>query len=412
MKSVKTMRSQYAQMIIDSGVALKKGACLRIKTGIATYEFARELATYAYSVGARYVLIAIDDMQLLKSRLLAQDEKDITYIPSYEKALDDQMIQETWSLIRIDNTDERDVLLDAPAHRLGAFSKATGAFHKELKASAMNNELTWCVVCVPSLKWAQNVLGESKSEQDMWHFLAPILHLDQEDPLAAMKHNFERTEKRAEKITALNLRSLHFTSSVTDLRVGLRENHIFTGGGDLLADGSRFYPNIPSEEVFTTPDYLLTEGYVRTTRPISVMDSRVENAFFRFREGVVVEAHAEIGDQILQQYLESDEGAKRLGEIALVDQSSPIAQANVVFDSILYDENASCHFALGAGYPTCLVLDDQQADEEELLRNGCNVSQVHTDFMFGSDDLSLTGYDAEGKAYLIMKDGSFTPDFA
>ncbi|MBN2859161.1 MAG: aminopeptidase, partial [Sphaerochaetaceae bacterium] len=317
-----------------------------------------------------------------------------------------------WSLIRIDNTDERNVLLDAPAQRLGAFSKATSAFHKELKAAAMNNELTWCVVCVPSLRWAQSVLGESKSEEDMWQFIAPILHLDQDDPLSAMKKNFERTEKRAEKITALKLRRLHFTSSVTDLTVSLRENHIFTGGGDILANGSKFYPNIPSEEVFTTPDYLLTEGYVRTTRPISVMDSRVENAFFRFEAGVVVESHAEIGDEILQQYLDIDEGARHLGEIALVDQSSPIAQADVVFNSILYDENASCHFALGAGYPTCLELDDPQADEQELLRNGCNVSQVHTDFMFGSDDMNLAGYDAEGKEYLIMKEGSFTPDFA
>lgn len=412
MKSIETMRSQYAQMIIDAGVALQKGSCLRIKTGIATYEFARELASYAYRAGARYVLIAIDDMELLKNRLVAQEEKDITYIPSYEKALDDQMMQEVWSLIRIDNTDERDVLLDAPAQRLGAFSKATGAFHKELKAAAMNNELTWCVVCVPSLRWAQSVLGKSKSEEDMWQFLAPILHLDQDDPLLAMKQNFERTEKRAEKITALKLRRLHFTSSMTDLRVGLRENHLFTGGGDILADGSKFYPNIPSEEVFTTPDYLLTEGYVKTTRPISVLDSRVENALFRFESGMVVEAHAEVGDEILQQYLEIDEGAKRLGEIALVDQSSPIAQANVVFNSILYDENASCHFALGAGYPTCLVLDDPQTDEQGLLKNGCNVSQVHTDFMFGSDDMNLKGYDAEGKEYLIMKEGSFTPDFA
>ena len=412
MKSIATMRRQYAQMIIEAGISLKKGSCLRIKTGPATYGFARELAEYAYSVGAKHVLIMMDDLELLKSRLIHQDEENITYIPSYEKALDQQMIQDRWSMIRIDNTDERDVLLDAPVDRLGAYSKATGAFHRELRACAMNNEITWCVVCVPSPRWAQNVLGESKSEEDMWRFLAPILHLDQEDPLTAMKERFTRIEERAEKITDLNLRRLHFTSSVTDLTVRLRENHIFTGGGDPMADGGRFYPNIPSEEVFTTPDYLFTEGYVRTTRPISVMDSRVENAFFRFENGVVVEAHAEVGNEVLKQYLDSDEGAKRLGEIALVDQSSPIARANVVFNSILYDENASCHFALGAGYPTCLKLENPQADAQELLENGCNVSQVHTDFMFGSDDMNLAGYDADGKEYLIMKDGSFTPDFA
>ncbi len=405
------MKKEYAKMIIEAGVALEKGSCLRIKTGAATYDFARLLAEHAYSIGAKYVQITIDDLTLLKSRLDSQNEEDITYIPSYERAIDEVIMDEKWSMIRIDNTDERDALLDAPSDKLGTFSKAAGAFHKELIAYAMNNEITWCVVCVPTDRWAQNVLGEGHNEENMWNFLAPILHLDAADPLETSRKMFSKTENRAERISALKLRKLHFTSSLTDLTVELRENHVFTGGGDLLADGKKFYPNIPSEEVFTTPDYLLTEGYVKTTRPISVLDARVEDAYFRFEKGVVVEAHAETGDDILQQYLNIDEGARRLGEIALVDQRSPITQANVVFNSILYDENASCHFALGAGYPTNLIMKSREATDEELLEYGCNVSQVHTDFMFGSDDMNLCGYDTEGKEYVIMKDGMFTPDF-
>ncbi|NCB03155.1 MAG: aminopeptidase, partial [Spirochaetia bacterium] len=212
---------------------------------------------------------------------------------------------------------------------------------------------------------------------------------------------------RAKTLNALNLRSLHLKSAITDVSIGLSEYHSFEGGGETTTKGHPFYPNIPTEEVFTTPIKDSVNGLITTTKPVSLLDSLVENVRLVFNNGKVVEARAEVGNDVLQQYLEIDEGARYIGEIALVDQRSPISQANTIFHSILYDENASCHFALGAGYPTCLNLPQGLSLEEA----GCNQSLVHTDFMFGSDDMSVIGIDRENKEHVIMKEGKFTPSF-
>lgn len=407
MKDIETMKLDYAKIIVSKGVNIQKGQCLSIKASVATYPFASLIAKEAYKAGARYVEIDIDDLTLLSSRIEEQSDDDLLFIPNYHKCKDEEMIHEEWAYVRIDNTDERHVLKHVNSNKIGEYSKNLNSFHYPLRVARMANEVTWCVVCVPSDNWAQQVLSETSNSDDLWRFLAPILHLDQEDPVSALEAHNKIIEKRAQALNAVELRSLHIKSAITDVTIGLSEYHRFEGAGEKTTKGVEFYPNIPTEEVFTTPLKNSVNGVITTTKPVSLLDSLVEKVRVVFVNGKVVEASAEVGNDILQTYLKIDEGASYLGEIALVDQTSPISQADTIFHSILYDENASCHFALGAGYPSCLQLPEGMSVEDAE----CNQSLVHTDFMFGSDDMNIVGTDKDGKKYIIMENGKFSSQF-
>jgi len=213
--------------------------------------------------------------------------------------------------------------------------------------------------------------------------------------------------KRGEWLNSLRIETLRFQSSKTDLTIGFRPEHLWLGGGDPLPNGTWFLPNIPTEEVFTTPDFATASGYVATTRPVSVMDSLVEDAVLRFEQGRVISCTARVGQQIMDRFLQMDTGASLLGEVALVDEDSPIALSGKVFGSILFDENASCHLALGAGYPSCLSNSARLNGEQQLREAGCNTSLVHTDFMVGSADMRITAKTRDGRSVQIMENGRF-----
>ncbi len=407
MKQLEQMKSDYAKIIITKGVNLQKGQCLGIKTSVATYPFASLIAKEAYKMGAKYVNIEIDDLTLLASRIEEQSDEDLLFIPSYQLDQDKEMIADEWAYIRIDNTDERHALKDIDSSKLALYSKNLNSFHEGVRKARMASEVTWCVVCAPSDNWAKQVLKEDAKSDDLWRFLAPILHLDEEDPIMALEEHNKRIENRAKALNEKNFRSLHFKSAITDVTIELSEYHSFEGGGENTTKGHPFYPNIPTEEVFTTPLKYGVNGVITTTKPVSLLESLVSTVRVVFKDGKVIEASAEVGNDVLQQYLQIDDGSRYMGEIALVDQTSPIAMADTIFHSILYDENASCHFALGAGYPTCLKLPHSMNLEEA----GCNESIVHTDFMFGSADMSVFGIDKDGKKIEIMKNGKFTHSF-
>ncbi len=412
MKDIELMKREYARMIVNQGINLEKGQSLMIKTSLACYPFASEVGQAAYEKGATHVEIRVDDLRLLNSRLSAQDdEKALSYIPPFFENEDEVMIEEGWAYVRIDNTDERDVLKNADPDKLALYSRANSLFHRKARIARMSNVVPWCVVCVPSDTWAKSILGEEAAEDDLWRVLAPILHLDQEDPSRALAEHNQAIERRAGLLNSRHITSLHFRSSQTDVTVGLGPLHKWEGGGDFTVDGRPFYPNIPTEEVFTTPHFKKVDGIITTTKPVTLFDSRVNEMRFTFKDGKVVEATASEGEDLLHKYLAIDEGSSFVGEIALVDQRSPIARADTVFNSILYDENASCHFALGAGYPTCLKLEHDKVNEQNLRDAGCNQSNVHTDFMFGSDDMSIVATDENGNEFVIMEDGKFTKDF-
>lgn len=399
---------RYAELIITKGINLQENKAVLITSGVGTYYFARALGKAAYRLGASYVQILTDDLDLLSARLEAQNEEEVQYVPAYIKALDYEFISEGWSFIRVDSTEERldHGPLDPTKNQLAssARQKVSVARSKAL----MRHQLPWCVCVAPGPLWAKQVLGEDATTQDLFDVLKPILLLDKEDAPSAWDEKDRMLSKRMEFINNLDLKALHFTSPRTDLTIGFRKEARFVGGSEELPSGKRFFANLPTEEIFSTPDRMEVEGYVTTTRPVSVLNTPTEEVRLVFKEGKVVEYSAKVGQEALDRFFEIDEGTKRIGEVALVDESSPIAQSGLIFHSILLDENASCHLALGEGYPICLTNGSKLSTEEELHEAGCNTSLAHVDFMVGSPDMQIDAILHDGSRVPIMVDGHFS----
>jgi aminopeptidase len=410
MENAMNLLEKYAELVITVGVNIRKGQGLFIKSGPDTYSFARLAAEAAYRHGAAYVHIDIADQMLAKTRIECQDEQAVSYVPDFITQTHRSLLQEDWAYLRIDNTEDRDALSEAPARRLSAMQGAVRKTLADFYSSLMRHEHAWCVVCAPGPQWAKQVLSDDAVTEDLWKILIPILKLDAEDPQEAWRSFGRLLKERAEYLTSLDIDSLHFSGGETDLTIGLSSQALWIGGGDKLGDGRLFFPNIPTEEVFTVPDFRRVDGVLATTRPVTVLGKQVYGARIEIRGGEAVSWSAEKGEDVLDEFFRIDAGARRLGEIALVDESSPLARSGCSFHSILYDENASCHAAFGAGYPSCLKNHTQLSGEGDLLREGCNTSLTHVDFMIGSPETNLTAKLRNGTSVAVMRRGLFVKD--
>lgn len=399
---------RYADLIIEKGVNLKEKRGLLILSGSGTYYFARALAKSAYRHKAKYVQILLDDLDVLASRLDNQSDEELAYNPSFMQALDYQFIAEEWAYIRVDNTEDRLDHAPLDGRKNQILSTAKRKFSEERSSRLMRHQLPWCVCIAPGPLWAKQVLGEGATTADLMETLKPILLLDQEDPSSAWDEKGEVLRRRHEHLNSLGIESLHFKSAVTDLRIGMNRASRFVGGAEDLPDGSPFFANLPTEEIFSTPDWRRTEGYVTTTRPVSVLDTPTEAVRLVFKEGRVVDYSAQVGQEAMDRFFSVDEGTRSIGEVALVDETSPIAKSGLVFHSILLDENASCHIALGEGYPIAIDGGNRLAGDEALRNAGCNTSLMHTDFMIGSRDMTIVAHLWAGGEVTIMRDGVFT----
>lgn len=403
-----TLLDTYADLVIRKGINLKKNKSVVIMTGPGTYYFARALSKSAYRHGASYVQVLLDDLDVLSARLDTQTEEQLKHSPAFIRALDYEMCSEGWSYIRIDSTEERLDHAPLDQQKNQVYGTAKREFSKTRFKKTMRHELPWCVVCAPGPRWARQVLGEQATTSDLLDVLKPILLLDKEDPCKAWDEHGSMLKTRQERLNDMHIDSLHYKSPVTDFTIGFTEQARFLGGSEMLPDGTPFFPNIPTEEIFTTPDRLRANGYITTTKPVTVLNSRTEEVRLVFNDGKVVDYTAKVGKEVLDSFFAIDEGTTYIGECALVDESSPIAQSGLIFDSILLDENASCHLALGDGYPTCLTNGSELTTEEKLNEAGCNTSLMHVDFMVGSKDMSITARTREGMDIQIMKMGRFT----
>ncbi len=396
----------YAELVIKKGVALYKGQNLNITTGYKNYEFACILAEAAYKTGASYVAVDVVSNLLTKVRIENSEEDGLEYVPEFSSQKYAQMCAEDWAFVRIDDTEELDTLSGVPVSSLGIYEKALRKSKHIFYKNLLGNKITWCVICAPGPQWAAYVTG-GEDEDALMDVLKPVLRLNTDDPLNAWKEHGEKLIERRAKLNAMRLQSLRFQSEGTDLKIGLIGTSRWKGGPSHTLDGRQFSANIPTEEVFTTPDYRLTEGRVRVTRPLKVLETIVEGASFVFQEGKVTDFTAEKGADVLEQYFAIDEGAKQLGEVALVGSDSPLTKSGKLFGSILYDENASCHIALGSGYPSCLSNMNELHGDNDLKEAGCNISLVHTDFMIGSGSTKVIGVESDGKEVVIMENGLF-----
>ena len=408
-----TFLEKYANVILTS-LNLQKGQNLLVRTEPVHWNFTSIIAAEAYKRGTRYVRVDSNEKEntlLYKARIEHSDDKYLGYVPSFKTETQRLLVEENWALIVIAGPEDPEALATLDPVRNTKAGKAVAEAGKPFREATQNNRIQWIVAFAPTEILAGKIMDLPPSQlaiDKLWKVLIPILHLDEEDPSEAWVKSGKTLKRRASALNNIILKEVYFKGPGTDLKISLSQKAIWHGGSSVTDKGVEFSPNIPTEEVFTAPDFRTTEGRVRITRPVLVpaIGKIIEGAWLEFKEGKLVNYGAEKGKDVLDQYLAIDPAAAYLGELALVDSNSPIFKSGKTFYNILFDENASCHIALGSAYPDCYE-GGSQLGEKELLKNGINVSNLHTDFMIGSPDVDVTGLTWDGRKIDIIIDGEF-----
>ena len=272
--------------------------------------------------------------------------------------------------------------------------------------------INWNIIAAATPDWAQLVfpgIPVDQAVEKLWNAIFTACRIDQPDPVAAWKAHDANLHKRADFMNARRFHALQYHGPGTNLKVGLADDHKWLGGGSFAHNGVYCIPNMPTEEIFTTPHKNRTEGTVRSTKPLSHQGTLIKDIEVRFENGRIVEAHASAGESVLQKMIDTDEGGRRLGEVALVPHSSPISASGILFYNTLFDENAACHIALGQAYSTCIE-NGENMKPEELAARGANESLIHVDWMIGSGEIDIDGLHADGKTEPLMRKGEWVAE--
>lgn len=397
---------KYAELVVRSGVNIQKGQALMINAPIEGAEFTRIVARKAYELGAKDVHInwADDELSLLKYTHASEEE--LKHFPEWRKKLFDSFAEDGAASLSIHATDP-DLLQDIDPARVAMATKAASEGMKKLRTYLMNDKIPWSVISIPTVAWARKIFPDSSAEEavkNLWEAIAKIVRIDQDDPIAAWEEHNKILEQSRTKLNEKRYHKLIFTAPGTNLEIGLPEDHLWLGGAAVSQQGNKFNPNMPTEEVFTAPHKLKVNGTVASTMPLNYGGNIIDQFSLTFKDGVVVDYQAEKGADTLKHLLNADDGARRLGEVALVPNDSPVSKSGLIFYNTLFDENASCHLALGKAYPTNLKAGDTMSDEQ-LDQHGINDSLTHVDFMIGSEHLAIDGVKADGTKEAIFRNG-------
>jgi aminopeptidase len=387
---------RYADLAVRVGANLQAGQLLDITCRIEHAPLARALARAAYRAGARYVDVLYSDQHLRRALIELGPNDALGWTPPWLLHRRRHTGDTRAAAVGITGEPEPELLADLDGERVGK------ARMKELAEEGMRqiNErlVNWTVVAYPNEGWARHVFGEPDVER-LWEALASCVRLHEPDPVEAWRAHVDRLEARVRALDSLGLDALRFRGGGTDLTVGLLPGSIWKGAQSETVDGILFVPNMPTEEVFTTPDARRTEGVVRATRPLPLYGQVVRGLELRFEDGRIVDVRAEEGADVVRGQLATDERAPYLGEVALVDGTSRVGQTGLTFFDALFDENAACHLAWGSGYA--------EAVEGDPPEDGFNVSTVHTDFMIGGPKVEVDGVTRNGQVVPLLRDDVF-----
>lgn len=369
----------------------------------------RILAKKAYEHGASDVHISWSDDYLTRLKFENAPMSVFEDYPAWKADSEEYYAKKGAAFISIKASDP-ELLQGIDPKKISAFNKASAIATKHIMKYTMNNLNSWCVVSIPTENWAKILFPESSGKEaisKLWNAIFKATRMDRDDPLKAWEEHIADLGKRIEFLNSHKFKKLYYTASNgTDLIVDLPKGHIWAGGGGENANGDYFVPNIPTEEVYTLPDKHGVNGVVYSSKPLNSSGNLIEDFKLVFKDGVVVEYGAKKGEEFLKDILDMDEGAKRLGEVALVPFSSPIEKAGILFLNTLFDENASCHFAFGKAYPTTIQGGTKMSDEE-LSAHGVNDSMTHVDFMVGTSDLMIIGKSKSGEKTVVIKNGEW-----
>jgi aminopeptidase len=400
---------KYAQLLVTKGINVSEGHTVMLNVDVDQAPLARLITEAAYEKGAKQVIVKWTDDSITRSAFTHQSEETLTEVPDYQIAEQDYLLEQGASRISVRSSDP-DALKGLDSGKIAATQKARGEAFQAMRQATQANKVSWIVAAAAGEKWAEKVFPDLKTSEEqveaLWDAIFKAVHLYDEDPVTTWTEKDQLLTKKADELNAEQFVALHFTAPGTDLTVGLPKGHRWEGAGSDNVRGERFIANMPTEEVFTAPDANRVDGVVVSTKPLSYAGSVIEGMEFHFENGKVTKVTAEKGEEIIQKLVEQDEGASRLGEVALVPDASPISQSGLTFFNTLFDENASNHLALGSAYAFSLE-GGTEMSEEELKEAGLNRSSTHVDFMIGSNEMDIDGIKEDGTRVPVFRKGAW-----
>ncbi|MEG0562442.1 MAG: aminopeptidase [Cetobacterium sp.] len=399
---------KYAELAVKVGVNIQPGQTLLVRSPIECAPFVRNVSKFAYECGAKNVHIEWSDEESTLIKYLNAPEETFNEFPRW---ISDQYVdiaKEGGAFLTI-YAQNPDLLKNVDPQRVANFQKASGMALKEWRSYTLSDKCKWSIVSIPTESWATKVFPDISSKEavdKLWNAIFKCTRVDNEDPIAAWAQHNSDLKLRMNFLNEKNFKTLRFKSAKTDLVVDLPEGHIWLSGASQDPTGVAFNANMPTEEVFSMPHKFKVNGVVHSTKPLVYGGNVIDDFSLTFKDGKIVDFTAQKGSETLGKLIDTDEGSHYLGEVALVPFKSPISDTNIVFFNTLYDENASCHFAIGAAYRTN-IKDGDKLKDEELDAHGVNNSLTHVDFMIGSSDMDIVGVTYDGEDVQVFKNGNW-----
>jgi len=400
---------KYAELLIRIGVNIQKDQTLVISSPVECADFARIAAKKAYEAGAREVVMKWFDEKSAKMRFNMANDEVFDEFPEWEiKCLNGYADKEAAFLSIISSDPE--LMKDVDPKKLARQNKISSISLEYYRSRRMSAKNAWCVAAIPEDSWAKKVfpkLSTKEAVDRLWDAIFKTMRVDREDPVQSWRNHLSNLQQKVDFLNNNAFKSLRYKNDIgTDVVVDLPDNHVWTYSGTKVPAGYEFILNMPTEEIATMPKDDGVNGKIVSSMPLSYNGKLIENFSFDFKDGRVVDYDAKKGKEILKELLDTDKGAKRLGEVALVPYDSPISNQNILFYNTLFDENASCHFALGKAYPVC-IKGGGEMSKDELKAAGVNDSLIHVDFMVGTKDLEIIGIREDGSEEKIFINENF-----
>ena len=399
---------RLAEVAVQIGLGLRAGQELIVSAPIEALPLVRRITEHAYKAGALLVTTFYSDDPSVLARYKYATDASFDYAPTWLHDAIAAGFRSGAARLGIAGANPALLAKQDPS-KVARANVAASKAAKPAMELVTRHEINWSIVACATPEWAKLVFPgepENIAVAKLWDAIFIASRVAVDDPVQEWREHGARLKKRMDMLNTKRFSALHFKAQGTDLTVGLADDHLWAGGGTTAGNGIYCQPNIPTEECFTTPHKHRVNGTVRASKPLSHQGTLIENIAVRFENGRIVEATASAGEDVLNRLISTDDGARRLGEVALVPHSSPIAQSGVLFWNTLFDENAASHIALGQAYSTCLI-GGEKMDAEQLAARGANTSLIHVDWMIGSGEMDVDGITADGAAEPLMRKGDW-----
>jgi len=399
---------KYAELILKVGLQLKQGDKLLVLVSEETLPMVREVTKQAYQLGVTDVIYDFSDDAMTLARFQYGDETALSYLPQFKMDFLEQAYKHNYHRLAL-VAPNPELLKSIDSKKIAQWQAMYAKAYQPVMRYVMENRVKWNVAAYPSTAWAKVVFPDLREEEavaKLWETLFAITRVNTANPVAAWEQHIVSLKKHQTILNDMQFEKLLYTAPGTDLEVYLPEGHVWMGGTAATTKGEDFLPNIPTEEVFSMPHAYKVNGTLRATKPLAVRGKIVDGFSFTFKDGKIVSFDAKEGKDILEDLIHTDEGASRLGEVALVPDDSPISNTKLLFKNTLFDENASCHFAVGNAYSDNLKGSISLTDEQKQAA-GMNSSMIHVDFMVGSTELSVVGVKKDGTRVPVLEKGNW-----